>query len=80
MSTITSTSTNTYDVQVGQVWKDNDPRAKERLLQIDEAGETHARASVVVVRKGGFDKAPGRSVRIRLDRFRPTSTGYVRVP
>lgn len=50
---------------VGQVWADNDPRGYGRRLRIVEIDGTHA-----VVHDGT------RQSRIRLDRFRPTNTGY----
>lgn len=63
-----STNHNPYDVQVGQVWIDNDSRGYGRRMEILEIDETHA-----------VTKSPsgrGRTTRIRLDRFRPNSTGY----
>lgn len=50
---------------VGQIWQDNDPRGHGRRIRIMEIDDTHA-----VVHDGK------RRTRIRLDRFRPTSTGY----
>jgi hypothetical protein len=56
-------------VKVGQVWKDNDPRRNYRrdlkVLSID--GDR-----AVVQHPNGI----GRKTKIRLDRFRPTTTGY----
>lgn len=56
-------------VRVGQVWTDTDPRVVksgyQRRLRVIEVSETHA-----VVDTGA------RKTKIRLDRFRPTSTGY----
>ncbi|MFE9736151.1 hypothetical protein ACFYO9_37495 [Streptomyces sp. NPDC005863] len=49
----------------GQIWQDTDPRSSGRKVRIVEIGETHA-----TVHDGK------RQSRIRLDRFRPTSTGY----
>ncbi|MGW4467489.1 DUF6354 family protein [Micromonospora sp. NPDC004704] len=57
-------------VAVGQVWADNDRRSAGRKVRIIHVTESHA-----VV--GPADpKARGRATRIRLDRFRPTTTGY----
>jgi len=62
---------------VGQVWQDNDPRGYGRKVRIVEIGETHAVVELVAARAVGHQQAkPGRRTRIRLDRFRPTSTGY----
>lgn len=55
-------------VKVGQVWADNDWRSKGRMVRVLAVDETHA---TVQDRLG-----MGRKTRIRLDRFRPTSTGY----
>lgn len=62
-------------VRVGQVWQDADPRTYGRHLRVAEVDSTHA--TVVHVDIAG--RPVGRReriTRIRLDRFRPTSTGY----
>lgn len=59
---------NEIEVKPGQVWTDNDWRSKGRLLKVLAVDETHA----TVQSPSGL----GRMTRIRLDRFRPTSTGY----
>lgn len=56
------------DVKVGQVWEDNDPRTYKRPLRVLSLDDTHA----TVQSPSGM----GRVTRIRLDRFKPTSTGY----
>ncbi len=62
---------------VGQVWQDNDPRGYGRRIRIVEIGDTHAVVELHQPRRVGHNTAkPGRRTRIRLDRFRPTSTGY----
>jgi hypothetical protein len=67
---------------VDQIWQDNDPRSCGRQVRIVEIGETHATVELVTARQiptlNGNRKTakPGRRTRIRLDRFRPTSTGY----
>jgi hypothetical protein len=78
----------TPEVRIGQVWADNDKRGygrRVRVIAIEPAqpGGPHknpvpARAVVELVdaRKNWPDTKPGRRTRIRLDRFRPTSTGY----
>ncbi|MFJ9740863.1 hypothetical protein [Streptomyces sp. NPDC101166] len=62
----------------GQLWQDNDPRSEGRLLLIESIGETHATVRQVALTPAGEPvPLPGvRQSRIRLDRFRPTSTGY----
>jgi len=55
-------------VRVGQVWADNDSRGFNRKIRVVEIGETHA-----VVEACDYGK---KRTRIRLDRFKPTSTGY----
>jgi hypothetical protein len=62
----------------GQVWKDNDPRIRAdhgcdrlvRITSVDDDGRATCEA---------WYEKPGersRTVRIRLSRFKPTSTGY----
>ncbi|MFE1192894.1 DUF6354 family protein [Streptomyces olivaceoviridis] len=61
----------------GQIWQDNDKRSYGRRLRIVETDATHAHVELVTPRGAGHQQAtPGRRTRIRLDRFRPTSTGY----
>ncbi len=64
-------------VRVGQVWADNDKRSRGRHLKV-----------IDISRRMGTDRAEvqqcdqrgriigSRTTFIRLDRFRPTSTGY----
>lgn len=59
---------------VGQVWADNDPRSASRRVQIVEIDSTHAVVELYAPRQ--HEREAGRRTRIRLDRFRPTSTGY----
>ncbi|MFF7631407.1 DUF6354 family protein [Streptomyces cyaneofuscatus] len=61
---------------VGQVWQDNDPRQDSRQVRIVELTATHAVVVLVQPREPVSSAQPGRRTRIRLDRFRPTSTGY----
>lgn len=63
------------DVQIGQIWQDNDPRLKTvRLLRVTAIAtrrtgpcESSARCTVLGTQK---------QVWIKVRRFRPTSTGY----
>lgn len=61
-----STVGNPHDVKIGQVWRDNDKRMDRRFLTVTDVGETHATV---------YDGV--KVTKIRLDRFKPTSTGYV---
>ena len=56
-------------VEVGQIWIDNDPRHdyKRRLKVLEIIGD-----KATVQHPDGL----GARTKIRLDRFRPTSTGY----
>lgn len=77
----------TPDVRPGQIWADNDKRSagrKVRVIAIEDASGwdggkrrplVPARAVVEQV-VGRHNEGTGRRTRIRLDRFRPTSTGY----
>lgn len=62
---------------IGQIWQDNDPRSYGRKVRIVEIADTHAVVELHQPRGAGHHGAkPGRRTRIRLDRFRPTGTGY----
>jgi hypothetical protein len=61
---------------VHQVWQDNDPRSAGRQVRIVELTDTHAVVRLVQARNPVGSATPGRRTRIRLDRFRPISTGY----
>ncbi|KOU17048.1 MULTISPECIES: hypothetical protein [Streptomyces] len=62
---------------INQIWQDNDKRGYGRRVRIVELNATHATVELVVPRGAGHNGAkPGRRTRIRLDRLRPTSTGY----
>jgi hypothetical protein len=58
------------EVKPGQIWEDNDPRSSGRRIRVIHVSDTHATVGPA------HPKARGRATRIRLDRFRPTSTGY----
>ncbi|MDT0435657.1 MULTISPECIES: hypothetical protein [Streptomyces] len=69
--------TDTPAPAIDQIWQDNDPRSHGRKVRITEIDGTHAIVELVVLRSVGHrGSKPGRRTRIRLDRFRPTSTGY----
>lgn len=95
---MTTTKTQ-IEVKPGQVWADNDWRARGRTLRVDALTRTKwpagieenvgeggkpprfARCTVLTDREevdgyGPAKSAVGKTVWIRLDRFRPTSTGY----
>jgi hypothetical protein len=57
---------------VGQVWQDCDPRIPKRYVRIRSIENGKAACEAWYV----GEKWKARRVRIRLDRFRPTSTGY----
>jgi hypothetical protein len=70
-------------VKPGQVWQDCDKRAYGRTVRVVDVDATHATVELVAQRgrpaRGHEDAQraePGRRTRIRLDRFKPTSTGY----
>ncbi|MEU4772945.1 hypothetical protein [Micromonospora sp. NPDC023644] len=74
-------------VRPGQVWADNDPRGYGRQIRViaiepAQPAKPHHRAVPAralveqVTARTHDDGQPGRRTRIRLDRFRPTSTGY----
>lgn len=64
------TTPNTPPVRIGQIWADNDKRSAGRRVEVVAVDEKHA----TVKAAGGK-----RLTRIRLDRFKPTSTGYTLV-
>lgn len=61
---------------VNQIWQDNDPRSSGRQVRIVELTDTHALVVLHQPRNPASSAKPGRRTRIRLDRFRPISTGY----
>lgn len=70
------TKKTTPTVEVGQVWDDNDPRSIGRQVEVISIDETHATVGVITERGGGARPSAPRLTRIRLNRFRPTRTGY----
>ena len=67
-----SKTLNPYDVRVGQVWESCDKREKGRCPFIVDQIE----GNKAVVRAWWRGNISGPERRIRLDRFRPVSTGY----
>jgi hypothetical protein len=63
------------DVRPQQVWADNDARSAGRTLRVDAIDGQQAVCTVLTTAAGAIG-TPGRSVRIAVRRFRPTSTGY----
>lgn len=72
-------------VAPGQVWVDNDPRVHlhgKRFVEVVRVDGSHATVRgyrTHILPNGKIKKVYSRTTRIRLDRFRPTSTGYRRV-
>lgn len=66
---------------VGQVWKDNDKRVPYRHLLVTAVDATHVTAVEVTynAKQGRVLGLSGRTTRLRINRLRPTSTGYVYV-
>ena len=79
-----STKQSAPDVRVGQVWADNDWRSKGRRVRVDAIGPgpginaRFAYASCTVVAHPDA-RVIGKKTEIRVNRFKPTSTGYVLV-
>jgi hypothetical protein len=69
---------NEFGVRVGQVWRDNNPRAgRKRLLRVAEVDEAQApcgraRCELITPREKGEKSY----VHIRLDRFNGSVRGY----
>lgn len=61
---------NPYNVQPGQVWQSTDPRDGGRLVYVISVDEEEGYAATSRFPNHYFPHT------IRLDRFRPNSTGY----
>ncbi|TXH09936.1 MAG: hypothetical protein E6R04_06630 [Spirochaetes bacterium] len=74
-------STNPFNVAPGQVWRDNDPRENGRCIRVIrlEGGFAVVQRVRFVPNKRGVSMQEGRQTRIRLDRFKATTSGYCRV-
>lgn len=70
-------------VKEGQVWADNDPRAKGRTMEVKRIEPPNA-ICVILTNRDGWDKEKnytpksmvGREIKIKLRRFRPIQSGY----
>jgi hypothetical protein len=62
--------------QPGQIWADNDKRAKGRTIQVISIEDGYALTKVVTMRGNDVLPTVKAPTRIRLDRFRPTASGY----
>ena len=63
-------------VESGQIWADNDKRAKGRKVLIVTVDDVRALVETVSVAKGRAKRGVGKRTFVRLNRFRSTSTGY----
>lgn len=78
---------NPYNVAVGQVWMDNDPRTvpyhgHNRYLEVTAISGAYAEGQwfhYEVAANGRRHRVNTRRTRTRLDRFKPTASGYKRV-
>lgn len=66
----------TDGVRVGQVWADNDKRARGRTVRVDSVDARWAYCTVLTPANGPRPGRVGRQTRIDRDRMKPTSTGY----
>jgi hypothetical protein len=72
-----SNATTDAGVRDRQVWADNDPRSAGRKVRVISVDETHATVVGVVASGGKYvPSTAARKTRIKLTRFKPTSTGY----
>lgn len=62
-------------VVIGQIWADNDRRAKGRTVRIVEIVGKHVYVETVTG-VGGKPAPPRKPQRLLLHRLRPNSTGY----
>ena len=65
-----------YEVKIGQIWLDCDKRMHNRKLRVERIEGGYAFCRPWSEHYGGI----GRDTRIRLDRFRKGSTGFLLVP
>jgi hypothetical protein len=61
------------EVKIGQLWTDNDPRYDgQRSITVVKINGITATCKVI----SNLNASVGKIVKIRLDRFKPTKTGY----
>lgn len=73
------TDAKTPNVEKGQIWRCNDSRFDvSRYLEVLRVEGAYAYCRSFV-REFGGDRTLRKETRIKLSRFKPTSTGYVRV-
>lgn len=65
-----------HEVKPGQVWADNDKRSKGRHVLVVAVGKPGPLTALVVPCTQDGRQTGHRRTKIRLDRFKPTSTGY----
>ncbi|WP_280448420.1 hypothetical protein [Nocardia brasiliensis] len=68
-------------IEVGQVWADNDRRSEGRTMRVVAIEMGYIRRAVceLLTDVGGLEPSRPRTVRIKVDRMHPTSTGYLLV-
>lgn len=64
-----------HEVKVGQIWLDCDKRMQNRRIQVKRIEGGYAFCQ----HWSNFGGASGRETRIRIDRFRKSSTGFLLV-
>lgn len=66
-----------FQVAVGQVWKDADPRAAGRTFEIVSVTDGYVRGKILSVERNVSEKMIGRTTRkMAVNRFRPANRGY----
>lgn len=68
--------TEDVQVQVGQVWSDNDPRSKGRTLRVAAVAGNRALCIVLTDAEHTVRSQVGHTTRIGLHRFKATASGY----
>lgn len=69
-------SIETPTVRPGQVWADNDPRMQGRTIEILSITQDRVMVKTLTTARNSVNAKVGATRPIRLDRLRPTSTGY----
>jgi hypothetical protein len=78
-----TTTAPTVEVKPGQVWADNDKRATGRTFRVLRVYSDMKKAACVILtdrtpspRMPVYRSMVGRTLRMKLSRFRPTANGY----